>query len=68
MTTRRPDKLTMQADTLLQKYTGGEKKGSRLVCVHCPLTRLKGSIIQFNVSVLAEVLKRLGALGDKRLG
>lgn len=68
MTTRRPDKLTMQADTLLQKYTGGKIKGSRLVCVHCPLTRLKDSIIRFNVSVLAEVLKRLGALGDKRFG
>lgn len=68
MTTRRPDKLTVQADTLLQKYTGGEKKGVKTLV--CPLTRtvVKGSMIRFNVLVLAEVLKRLAALGDKRVG
>lgn len=50
MTTRRPNKLTVQADTLLQKYTGG-KKGVK-TCV-CPVSCV-------NVSVLAEVLKIRG--------
>lgn len=37
MTTRRPDKLTVQADTLLQKYTGGKKRGQDFgvsACTH----------------------------------
>lgn len=69
MTTRRPDKLSVQADTLLQKHRR-EKKGSRLVCVRCPLSHTvgKGSTIRFNVLVFAEVFKRLDALRDKRVG
>lgn len=68
MTTRRPDKLTAQANTLLQKYTGGKKGIKTLVWPLTTPTVGKGSTIRFNVLVLAEVLKRLDDLRDKRVG
>lgn len=58
-----PDKLPVQADTLLQRHTGGKRTDTTM----CVLAGTQSLIDAASFSVFAKVLKRLSALGDKRV-
>lgn len=67
MATRCPNKLPMQADTVLQRDTQG-KKGQTLWCARSHTHTVGERLINAtSFSVFAKVPKRLSALGDKRV-